>query len=98
MYSSQLSNFSSFTLNFILHVIKLFSLKPSEVGAPAFGWGIRSHFPIGFCGFSYQAAAQKRFSPRGNDLVVYYSVKLCQTALNTLAPSSSCTPNLVYES
>ena len=67
IYSSQLSHFSSFTLNFISHVIKLFSLQPPEVGASAFGWGKFPFFPLGLVGFHIRRQHKKCFSPRGDD-------------------------------
>ena len=63
MYSSQLSNVSSFTLNFILHVIKLFYFNPQRLMRLHLDGDYIPIFPIGFFGFSYQAAAQKRFNP-----------------------------------
>ena len=45
MYSSQLLNFSSFTFKFpLVFNLACFTSNPLEVGTPAFGWGISSHF------------------------------------------------------
>ena len=52
MYSSQLSNFSSFTLNFILHVIKLFSQSnPQRLVRQHLDGEYVPIFPLGFVGF-----------------------------------------------
>lgn len=53
IFSSQLSNFS--ILFYYIHfVIFALYLKPPKVRAPAFGWGVRSHFSHWVFGFSYQ--------------------------------------------
>ena len=73
---------------------------------PAFGWGIRSHFfPLGFWVF-VSGGGTKVISLSGDLAISCYCNQLLTVPctfvgrhqLNSRAPSSSCTPTLVYES
>ena len=68
MYSSLLSNFSSFTLKFFLACkLACFTYNPQRpCRARVFGWGIRFHFShLVFRVFVSHSGTQKVFSPRG---------------------------------